>query len=161
MSKKPVAAETAPRNRGYLDLRELLQRFEEMGEVEHVDGADWNLEVGAVSETVAAANPGHAPALLFDNIPGYPKGFRILAGGANALRHVAGGEAPCIESHVRAPFREWSDAMIGRERHDIVLRSDEAVELGQQRPDGGIETDQYVLHLVAVGTEIVTRPVER
>ena len=89
MSKKPVAAETALRNRGYLDLRELLARFEEMGEVAHVDGADWNLEVGAVSETVAAADPGHAPALLFDNIPGYPKGFRILAGGANALRRLA------------------------------------------------------------------------
>jgi 4-hydroxy-3-polyprenylbenzoate decarboxylase len=26
---------------------------------------------------------------VFDNIPGYPKGFRILAGGANALRRLA------------------------------------------------------------------------
>ncbi len=89
MAKKQVAADATLRNRGYRDLRELLERFEEMGEVEHVDGADWNLEIGAVSETAAAANPGHAPALLFDNIPGYPQGFRIMAGGANALRRLA------------------------------------------------------------------------
>ena len=43
------------RNEGYEDLRDLLERFEEMGEVAHVDGADWNLEVGAVSEMTAAA----------------------------------------------------------------------------------------------------------
>ena len=46
------------RNEGYEDLRDLLERFEEMGEVAHVNGADWNLEVGAVSEMTAAARPG-------------------------------------------------------------------------------------------------------
>ena len=46
------------RNEGYEDLRDLLDIFEEMGEVEHIDGADWNLEVGAISEMTAAARPG-------------------------------------------------------------------------------------------------------
>jgi 4-hydroxy-3-polyprenylbenzoate decarboxylase len=76
-------------NFGYEGLRELLEQFEEMGELAHVDGADWKLEVGAVSETVAAANPGYAPAVLFDNIEGYPEGFRILSGAANAVRRLA------------------------------------------------------------------------
>jgi len=84
----PVAP-VARRNEGYQDLRDLLVRFEEMGELEKIDGADWRLEIGAVSETVAARNPGRAPALLFDNIPGYPKGFRILSGAANAYRRLA------------------------------------------------------------------------
>ena len=83
----PVAA--VRRNDTYDDLRDLLARLEEMGEVEHVDGADWKLEIGAVSETVAARNPGRSPALLFDNIPGYPKGFRIMSGAANGLRRLA------------------------------------------------------------------------
>ena len=77
------------RNEGYDDLRDLLMRFDEMGELERVDGADWNLEVGAVSETVAARDPGRSPALLFDNISGYPEGFRILSGAANALKRLA------------------------------------------------------------------------
>ena len=76
-------------NRDYEDLRDLIDRFERMGELAHVAGADWNLEVGAVSETVAARAPGRAPALLFDDVPGYPKGFRILSGAANALRRLA------------------------------------------------------------------------
>lgn len=76
-------------NYGYEDLRDLLVRFDEMGELERIDGADWNLEVGAVSETVAASKPGRSPALLFDNIPGYPTGYRILSGAANAYRRLA------------------------------------------------------------------------
>jgi len=89
MAMKPEPVETPRRNEGYQDLRDLLVRFEEMGELEKIDGADWKLEIGAVSETVAARNPGRAPALLFDNIPGYPKGFRILSGAANAYRRLA------------------------------------------------------------------------
>ncbi len=84
---KPVSA--LRRNEGYDDLRDLLMRFDEMGELERIDGADWNLEVGAVSETMAARDPGRSPALLFDNIPGYPEGFRILSGAANALKRLA------------------------------------------------------------------------
>ena len=76
-------------NRGYEDLRELISIFEEMGEIERVEGADWKFEVGAVAETTAAAKPGRAPAILFDKIAGYPEGFRIMSGGANAFRRLA------------------------------------------------------------------------
>ena len=81
--------DTSRRNEGYLDLRELIERFDEMGEMARIDGADWNLEIGALSETSAAAKPGRAKALLFDNIPGYPQGFRIMSGAANAYRRLA------------------------------------------------------------------------
>jgi len=89
MDETTAPVEAVRRNEGYDDLRDLLARFEEMGELETVEGADWNLEIGAVSETVAGRNPGRAPALLFDNIEGYPKGFRILSGAANAYRRLA------------------------------------------------------------------------
>ena len=76
-------------NRGYEDLRELISIFEEIGEIERIEGADWKFEVGAVAETTAAAKPGRAPAILFDKIAGYPEGFRIVSGGANAFRRLA------------------------------------------------------------------------
>ena len=88
MSEREGAAAAMP-NVGYEGLRELLAQFEEMGELERVEGADWNLEIGALSETVAGRNPGRAPALLFDKIPGYPEGFRVLSGAANAYRRLA------------------------------------------------------------------------
>jgi len=59
-----------------LDLRAWLPEVEALGELKEVRGADWNLELGAISElNVKKDRP---PALLFDEIPGYPKGFRVL-----------------------------------------------------------------------------------
>jgi 3-polyprenyl-4-hydroxybenzoate decarboxylase len=59
-----------------LDLRAWLDRIRALGELKNVLGADWNLELGAISElNVRKEVP---PALLFDEIVGYPKGFRVL-----------------------------------------------------------------------------------
>lgn len=89
MAENKAPAATALRNEGYQDLRDLLIRIDEMGELERIDGADWNLEIGAVSERVAALKPGRSQAVLFDNIPGYPEGYRILSGAANAYKRLA------------------------------------------------------------------------
>jgi UbiD family decarboxylase len=63
-------------NANPLDLRTWLAEVEKLGELKHVRGADWNLELGAISElNVKKDLP---PALLFDEIKGYPKGFRVL-----------------------------------------------------------------------------------
>jgi UbiD family decarboxylase len=59
-----------------LDLRAWLAEIERLGELKTVRGADWNLELGAISElNVKKDLP---PALLFDEIAGYPKGYRVL-----------------------------------------------------------------------------------
>src|SRR5436309_13570728 len=59
-----------------LDLRRWLSDIERLGELKEVRGAEWNLELGAISElNVKKEKP---PALLFDEITGYPKGFRVL-----------------------------------------------------------------------------------
>ena len=51
-----------------LDLRAWLDQVEKLGELKHVRGADWNLELGAISEmNVKKDLP---PALLFDEIKG-------------------------------------------------------------------------------------------
>jgi UbiD family decarboxylase len=60
----------------YQDLRGWLEEVNEMGELKHVEGAHWDREIGAISELMAERN---GPALLFDNIQDYPKGFRVLS----------------------------------------------------------------------------------
>jgi UbiD family decarboxylase len=60
----------------YKDLREYIDAVERLGELRVVNGADWNLEIGAITEVAArAAQP---KVVLFDNIKGYPKGFRVI-----------------------------------------------------------------------------------
>jgi UbiD family decarboxylase len=59
-----------------LDLRAWLDDVRKFGELKDVTGADWKLELGAISELNVKKDAN--PALLFDTIPGYPKGFRVL-----------------------------------------------------------------------------------
>jgi UbiD family decarboxylase len=59
-----------------LDLRTWLEEARRLGELKDVSGAHWNLELGAISElNVKREKP---PTLLFDDIPPYPKGFRVV-----------------------------------------------------------------------------------
>ena len=71
-----------------LDLRNFIQRCEEIGELKVINGAHWDLEIGTLTFEVGAstANP---PALLFDRIEGYPAGFRVLTMPASTDRRVA------------------------------------------------------------------------
>ncbi len=66
--------------RPYEGVREWLDLVESMGELKHIDGADWNLEIGTMAELIYRERSGTIPALLFDRIKGYPQGFRILFG---------------------------------------------------------------------------------
>src|SRR5258707_15769015 len=66
-----------PRLQSALDLRVFLTEVKAAGELEEISGAHWNLELGALTELFAEQTP--TPALLFDNIPDYPKGRRGLS----------------------------------------------------------------------------------
>ncbi len=70
------------------DLRELLKRAADVGELLTVDGVDCNLEMGAFTEIVhhTHANP---PAILFQKIPGFPDGFRVVSGTMNSRKRLA------------------------------------------------------------------------
>src|SRR4030066_1302481 len=72
---------------GYKDLREWLEEVERMGELRVLKGADWNLEIGAIRELVDKRKNG--PALLFDEIRGYPKGYRLLVNSMGAMKRLA------------------------------------------------------------------------
>ena len=69
------------------DLRSWLARVDALGELQHVSGAHWNLEIGAISEINYRRKP--SAALLFDDVPGYPKGYRVLTGTLSNARRMA------------------------------------------------------------------------
>ncbi len=64
----------------FSDLRGWMQEAEKIGQLEVARGAHWNLEIGAITEL--ARRQKNRPAILFDEIPDYPPGYRILV---NAL----------------------------------------------------------------------------
>ncbi|MBI4527240.1 MAG: UbiD family decarboxylase [Deltaproteobacteria bacterium] len=72
----------------YKDVREWIQKVDEMGELKVIEGADWNLEIGALA-VLASKHKEGSPALLFDRIKDYPPGYRILVGFFETLRRSA------------------------------------------------------------------------
>ena len=61
----------------YDDLREWLARAERLGEVRNVKGASWQEDIGLAAEAILRAENG--PCVVFDEVPGSPKGFRAAA----------------------------------------------------------------------------------
>jgi 4-hydroxy-3-polyprenylbenzoate decarboxylase len=73
----------------YKDLREWLERVDELGELKRIEGAHWNLEMGAITEILGREGPYPPPAILFDRIPDYPEGFRTLFGTTGSVQRMA------------------------------------------------------------------------
>jgi len=71
----------------YKDLRDWLARVQTMGELRILNGGDWNLEIGAITEWVHKQKSG--PAVLFDEIKDYPKGYRILVNSMGSMKRLA------------------------------------------------------------------------
>ena len=59
----------------YRGLRGWLEQVDKMGELRKVDGAHWDVEMGAITHMLTEKSRGTAPAILFDNVPGYPQGL--------------------------------------------------------------------------------------
>ena len=55
----------------FADLRAFVERAEQEGELRRVDGADWNLEIGASTELSYAVPAGPAGAAVRPH-PGLP-----------------------------------------------------------------------------------------
>src|SRR5918992_4018992 len=68
------------------DLRSWLKEVEDLGQLRHVHGADANIEIGVITEINGQRR---GPVLLFDDIPGFRRGFRILTGSILNARRLA------------------------------------------------------------------------
>jgi UbiD family decarboxylase len=75
-------------DRPHDDLREFVARAEAAGELVRIKGAHWDLEMGTLAEIIyhARAEP---PAILFEEVPGYPTSMRLLSGATNSSKRLA------------------------------------------------------------------------
>src|ERR1700741_3762818 len=75
-------------DRPHEDLREFIVRAEQAGGLARIQGPGWNLEIAALAEIVCHARP-EPPALLFEDVPGYPRGMRLISGATNSSKRLA------------------------------------------------------------------------
>ncbi len=59
------------------DLRDWIDELEAVGELRKINGADREEEIGAIVDIHMRKMSN--PAVLFDEVPGYAKGHRVLA----------------------------------------------------------------------------------
>src|SRR5918992_5511307 len=121
-----------------LDLRAWLAQVQELGELRELRGADWNLELGAISElNIKKALP---PALLFDEIKGYPKGYRVLTCSTSSPARLSSIlRLPIQHSHqglvdeLRGKPARWQAEAA---KYDpVVVKTGPALENIQKEPD--------------------------
>jgi UbiD family decarboxylase len=71
----------------YEDLREFISKVEALGALRKFEGADPLFELGGITEV--AAGLAECPALLFDAIKGYPRGFRVFTNATVSAQRAA------------------------------------------------------------------------
>jgi 4-hydroxy-3-polyprenylbenzoate decarboxylase len=69
------------------DLRAWLERVEQTGQLRQVTGASAEQEIGDAADLLQHTEG--APAVLFDEIPGYRPGFRVLVNGLGTVDRMA------------------------------------------------------------------------
>jgi 4-hydroxy-3-polyprenylbenzoate decarboxylase len=84
------------------DLREFISHLERTGDLKVVKGANWEEEIGGITELMTEEN---GPGLLFDDVHGYPSGFRV----ASNLFTTAARTALAVGLDPKSPklSKEW------------------------------------------------------
>jgi UbiD family decarboxylase len=90
----------------FADLRSFVDGAGRIGELKIIDGAHWNLEIGCLAELMAEQD---GPLLLFDNIVGYPKGFRIAVNVLASARRFALALGLPVEAAKLEILKAWRD----------------------------------------------------
>ena len=68
------------------DLRSWIAKMDAAGEIRHISGADREEEIGGIVDFYQRKTGN--PAVLFDDVPGYPKGHRVLANILTSIRRI-------------------------------------------------------------------------
>ncbi len=71
----------------FSDLREFMDKVTEIDRCRVIEGADWDLEIGAITELQCEVPD--SPMLVFDSIPGYPRGYRVVSNVLNTPTRIA------------------------------------------------------------------------
>src|ERR1700724_2562239 len=68
------------------DLRTWLGQIEAAGELQVIKGADREEEIGGIVDFYQRQTGNQA--VLFDDVPGYPAGYRVLANILTSVRRI-------------------------------------------------------------------------
>lgn len=71
----------------FTDLRDWLGQVDELGELRRLDGVELDGDLGAIAAVVGRRQYG--PAVLFDRIPGFAPGFRVLVNSLGSPQRTA------------------------------------------------------------------------
>jgi UbiD family decarboxylase len=102
----------------YRDLREFIDLVSELGALRHIEAADPVHEVGGITE-IAAGMP-ECPALLFDNIKGHRRGFRIFTNATVSAQRAALALGLDPRLHPIDALKAWMDKR--QKLHEIAPR---------------------------------------
>lgn len=88
------------------DLREWMEEVEALGELRVVEGATWQDDIGQITQMLD--HTPDAPCVLFDSIPGYEPGRRVLvnSNGTRTRQAVTLGLPPETATH-EALMERW------------------------------------------------------
>jgi UbiD family decarboxylase len=107
---KQVKAKTTERH--WRDLREWLDVVDTLGELKRVQGANSEADIGAVTEMLDHTED--SPCVLFDEIPNFEQGYRVLVNsmGSRKRQAVTLGLDPEEASHDRL-LQFWRELLKG------------------------------------------------
>src|SRR6266849_10689774 len=71
---------------GKQDLRSWIAKMEAAGEVQHVTGANREDEIGGIVDFYQRKTGNKA--ILFDEVPGYPRGHRVIANILTSIKRI-------------------------------------------------------------------------
>ena len=94
------------------DLREWLELVDAIGELKHVRGASSEEDIGAITEMLD--HNENSPCVLFDEIPNFQPGYRVLSNsmGSRKRQAITLGLDPAVASHERL-LQFWRDLLKG------------------------------------------------
>lgn len=91
---------------GWRDAREWIDRVQAIGELRVVSGVDWEAGIGEITEMLDHAEG--SPCVLFDDVPGYPAGHRVIVNcNGTPARQAVTLNLPPEEADHDGLFRFW------------------------------------------------------
>lgn len=92
------------------DLREWMAEVERLGELRVVEGATWQEDIGAITEMLDHTDG--APCVLFDSIPGYEQGRRVIVNcNGTRRRQAVTIDIPSEEATHEALMARWQQIL--------------------------------------------------
>ncbi len=106
------SAQAAERIPPWRDTREWIERVEATGELRVVRGANWQEDIGAITEMLDHSEG--SPCVLFDEVSGYPAGRRVIVNcnGTPARQAVTLGLPQSAANH-EGLFAFWQGVLDG------------------------------------------------